>query len=248
MNSFNKTFLLITFFIISITTFIQAQEFEVNSGADIVSRYVWRGLNVNDAVNIQPALTFSVHGFSLGFWGSYSLSSDPVNTHSALGQELDTWLGYSYSFNNGMSITALITDYYFANAGIKWGNFNKHDDPDGPGAHVIEAGLVVTGPECFPITISGYLNFHNDAGNNVYFQADYPVEVKDVSLNFFVGGTTGSKENPVYYGSEKLNIINVGVKASKSIKITEEYSLPVSVSFIGNPNTETTYMVFGLTF
>ncbi|QQS36533.1 MAG: hypothetical protein IPM56_00855 [Ignavibacteriales bacterium] len=240
----------ILFFIVLLlcSTSMFAQEFETNLNAELVSRYIWRGLNVNDAVNIQPALTFSAYGFSLGFWGSYSLSSDPSNTKSALGQELDTWLGYTHCFNNGMSVTALITDYYFAIAGIKWGNFNDYDDPDGPGAHVIEAGLSVKGPECFPITLSGYLNFYNDAGNNIYFQADYPVEVQDVSLNFFVGGTTGSAENPFYYGSEKLNLINVGVKASKSVKITEEYSLPVSVSFIGNPNTETTYLVFGLMF
>jgi hypothetical protein len=223
-----------------------AQDLSLNAGADIVSRYIWRGINVNDAVNIQPALTLSVSGFSAGFWGSYSFSNDSNNY--TFGQEVDTWLGYTYSFENGMSIGAIVTDYYYPNAGIKWGNFNNYDDVNGAGAHTIETGIQIKGPDTFPILFSGYINVYNDAGSNTYFQIDYPTTVAQVPLNFFVGASGGSKENSAYYGTESFNVINLGVKATKSVKITEDYSLPVAVTFLVNPRTEISYLIFGLTF
>ena len=223
-----------------------AQDLSLSAGADVVSRYIWRGINVNDAVNIQPALTLSVSGFSVGFWGSYCLSNDARS--NTFGQELDTWISYSYAFENGISIGAVVTDYYFANAGIKWGNFNNYDDSDGAGAHTIETGLLLKGPESFPLSLSGFINVYNDAGSNTYFQIDYPTKVAEVPINFFIGASGGSEENPAYYGTETFNVINVGVKAVKSVKITEDYSLPVSVSFLINPRAEISYLVFGLTF
>lgn len=237
---------LLTVLFISLAGISFAQDLSISAGADVVSRYIWRGINVNDAVNIQPVLTLSVSGFSAGFWGSYSLSNDASS--DTYGQELDTWIGYAYAFENGMSIGAIVTDYYFANAGIKWGNFNTYDDPNGPGAHTIEAGLLLKGSESFPLSLSGFINVYNDAGSNTYFQIDYPTTVAEVQLNFFIAASGGSEENPVYYGTETFNVINVGVKTTKSIKITENYSLPVSVTFLINPRAEISYLVFGLTF
>jgi len=217
----------------------------VSAGADLVSRYVWRGLDVNEAPNLQPSITVSAYGISAGFWGSYSLDNNSNSTYS---QEIDTWLSYKYQFENGPSISAVLTDYYYPSAGIKWTNFNNYDDTTGAGAHTLEAGLIFAGCEKFPLTLSAYMNIYNDAGNNLYFQIDYPVNVAETPLNFFIGAAAGSEENPYYYGTEKFNLVNLGVKASRSIKITEDYSLPVSVTFAINPRAEISYLVFGLTF
>ena len=233
-------------FILCITGFSFGQDLSLDLGADVVSLYIWRGTNVNDQVNIQPALTLSVSGFQAGFWGSYAISNNSDN--NTFNQELDTWVGYTYSLENGMSLGAILTDYYFANAGIKWGNFNNYDNEDGPGAHTIEAGVVFTGPESFPLTLSGYVNFYNDAGNNTYFQLDYPATIAEVPVNFFVGASAGSEENPGYYATDTFNVINLGITATKEIKITEEYSLPVFTTFLINPRTEISYLVFGISF
>lgn len=241
--NFKKQLIAIVLSLLSVSF---AQDLRVNVGADVVSRYIWRGINVNDAVNIQPSLSLSVSGFSAGFWGSYSFSNDSSNY--TFGQEVDTWLGYTYSFENGMSIGAIVTDYYFPNTGIKWGNFNNYDDPNGPGAHTIETGILLKGPDTFPISLSGFINVYNDAGSNTYFQIDYPTTVAEIPLNFIVGASGGSKENSGYYGTENFNVTNIGVKAIKEVKITSEYSLPVSAAFIINPRTEISYLVFGLTF
>ncbi len=224
-----------------------AQSLSLDANADLVSRYIWRGLNVNDQPNIQPAVTLSFSDFQLGLWGSYGLThQNPSDQSYSFSQEIDTWLGYSYSFGSGLKIGAVITDYYYPNAGLKIGNFNNYDDVNGPGAHTIEAGLNLNGSESFPLSVSGYINVYNDAGHNIYVQADYEFNIQDAVLGFFIGAAGGSKENPDYYGTDKFNIINVGLKASKEIKITEDFSLPVSCSYILNPQAEISYLVFSV--
>ena len=226
---------------------LMAQGISLDAGADIVSRYVWRGLLVNNAPNIQPSITLGAGGLSLGLWGSSSLTEvNSTDDGYAFSQEIDFWAGYSFELQNGMSISAVVTDYYYPSAGIEFSNFNNYDDPDGPGAHTVEAGLTIAGPETFPLSFSGFINVHNDAGNNTYFQVDYSTVVENINLAFMLGATGGSEDNPGYYGADGFEIINVGVTVSKEIKITNEFSLPVNASFVLNPNTDISYMVFGI--
>lgn len=229
--------------------YTNAQELTLNVNADFVSRYIWRGINVNDQPNIQPSINLNYSGLQLGFWGSYGLThQNSSDQYYSTSQEIDTWLSYSLEFNQGMSISALLTDYYYPNAGIKIGNFNNYDNADGPGAHTLEAGIILAGPASFPLSLSGYVNIYNDEGNNIYLQGDYSIDVSEVAVALFVGAASGSEKNPAYYGTDKFNVINVGLKASKEIRITEDYSLPVFCSYILNPKVEISYLVFGISF
>ncbi len=231
------------------TSQIKAQDLSLDVNADLVSRYIWRGLNVNDQPNIQPAITLGYSGFNLGFWGSYGLThQNPSDQYYSTSQEIDTWVSYSVQLNKGMNISAVVTDYYFPNGGIRIGNFNNYNDVSGPGAHTIEAGIQFTGPETFPLSLSGYVNVYNDEGNNVYLQADYGLDINEIELGFFLGTAFGSEKNPAYYGTEKFNVINIGINASREIKITEDFSLPVFCSYILNPQAEISYLIFGITF
>ena len=220
----------------------------VSTGVDLYNRYVWRGLDIAATPSIQPALAVGVGGLELGTWGAYTLSNEASES-----DEIDFWLSYTHGFEGGATVSAVVTDYYFPNAGVDFFNFNNHDAmiddtiPD-PGAHTIELGLSVTGPESFPITVSGYMNVHNDAGDNTYFQVDYPLALKDTDLNFFCGATVGSEDNPDYYGADEFAVINVGVTAAREIVISESFSLPLSVSFIVNPEAEISHLLVGVSF
>lgn len=217
---------LLTFVLALSYTNVNAQE--ISLGTDIVSKYMWRGLEINNAPNIQPSLSYSNGGFEGGFWGSYSIDGAESGSY-----EIDGYLSYSFG-----DFGLLLTDYYFPGAGVEIGKF----DGDGVGAHTVEIGASYSGP----ISISVYYNLHNDTGNNMYFEVGYSTSVGDVGLDLFVGGTPGSEDNPGYYGSDNLAIINIGITASKSIKITEDFELPIFTSFILNPKAEVGYMVFGL--
>lgn len=222
--------------------------FAVNTGVDLYSRYVWRGMDFGNAPSIQPALSFSYAGLELGVWGAYALSSQASEF-----DEIDFWLGYSYGFDNESSIGAVLTDYYFPNGGIKISNFNNYDavdangDPD-PGAHILELGLSYTGPGSFPVTLSGYVGIYNDAGNSTYFQIDYPFTAGDTELTVFCGAAGGNSENPDVYRAGEFAVINVGVSAERRIRITESFGPPLSLAFILNPNEEISYLVAGVKF
>jgi len=220
----------------------------VGTSADFYSRYVWRGIDIAATPSLQPSMAVDYCGFEFGVWGAYTLSNQ-----SSESDEIDFWLSYTHDIDRGASVTAIVTDYYFPNAGIDFFNFNNYDAmkndtiPD-PGAHTLEVGLSVTGPETFPITLSGYVNVYNDAGSNTYFQADFPVALNETGLTFFCGAAGGSKDNPDYYGTDEVAAINVGVTAERSIDVSETFSLPLSVSLIVNPKAEITYLVAGFSF
>lgn len=241
--------LLVIIMVVGLTASATAEDrIAVNTGVDLYNRYVWRGLDIANTPSIQPTFSIAYAGLELGTWGAYTLSNEAAGS-----DEIDFWLGYTKELENGAAISAVVTDYYFPNAGIELFNFNNYDAvvddtiPD-PGAHTLEIGLSVTGPETFPVTLSGYMNVHNEAGNNTYFQLDYPVTVNETEICLYVGAAVGSKENPDYYGTDDLQVINLGITASREIKMSESFSLPLNVSFILNPNAEISHLLVGVSF
>lgn len=215
-------------FLISATP-AAAQSFNV--GADIVSRYVWRGADYGESASVQPALTFSTGGLEIGTWASYAMNPDgaPANEH-------DLWVSYTAGI-----ITLGITDYYFPNAGFDFFDF----DGDGEGAHLIEPFVSVSGPQGFPVSFYAGYFAHNDPDNSVYLNATYPFAIDGVDLSFGVGA---SPTESALYGTDGFGIIEMILGASKSIPITEGFSLPLSVAYILNPYAETSFLVVGLSF
>jgi uncharacterized protein (TIGR02001 family) len=225
-----------------------ARAADVSLSADLVSRYIWRGLDVNSAANIQPAMSLTLGGFSTGVWGSYAISwIDPESDSYIFRSEVDLWASYTHTFNNGTGLAFYITDYFYPDAGLKFGNWNNHDDEDGPGAHMVEVGFAVSGPVSFPLTFSALVNVYNDPGYGSYYQLDYRFSAGETELDLFVGAALGSADNPEFYGTDSFDVINIGIRGDRKIPITEKYSLPVYVSVIYNPRQENAWIVFGLT-
>jgi hypothetical protein len=240
-RNFIFTALLTLFLVLSAGSLFAGDGFTANLGGDFFSRYVWRGMDIGNAPSIQPSLSLGYAGFELGFWGAYAFSNNAANL-----DEADIWLSWTHKVPDVVTVTALVTDYYHPHGGIQLFSLGNYDDPDGPGAHTLEVGLQFWGPESFPIGVSGYINVYNDGGNNNYFQVDYIATVENTKLNFFVGGSTGRKTNPTYYGTDDLEVINMGITALKEIKMTDKFSMPISVTFAVNPNIEMSYLVLGL--
>lgn len=216
------------------SSFSYSQEIEL--GADIYSRYIWRGLDFGDSPSFQPAVTFSIGGFSIGNWGAYSISGI-----SSVYSENDLWASYAVSTPSAGTFTLITTDYYFPSAGKKYFSYKE----DSTGAHTIEAGLSYSGPESFPITITGYMNVFNDDDKTTYFEASYPFTIKDVNGSVIVGATGGGNK-VMYYGPTNFQVINIGLSFSKDIVITDKFSLPISTSIIVNPNIEQSYLIVGI--
>ncbi len=217
------------------------QPVTADASVDFVSRYVWRGLDIGNTASLQPTVAVNYSGAQFGAWGAYTMFSD----HSDV-DEIDLWLSYTHAIENKVTLTALVTDYYFPNKGVRFFNFNDYDDPSGAGAHTLEVGGTIGGPEKFPLSFSGFVNVYNDAGNNTYFQLDASFALDATTLDLFVGAAGGSKENPAYYGTDDLEVINLGVTAGREIRVSESFTIPLSVSFILNPEAEIAYLVAGI--
>ncbi len=209
----------------------------VSLGADLASRYVWRGADFGESLSIQPSLSIAGSGLEVGAWASYA-----TNPSSAGVNEIDLWLGYTVETASSGSFSLGMTDYYFPAPGApELFNF----DNDGAGAHWLEPYVSYSGPESFPITLLGAVFVHNDPDKSAYVEASYPVNVGDVELGVTAGASAGQS---ALYGTNTFTFVNLGVSASKSIPITDQFSLPISVSYIVNPTpgASRSFLVVGL--
>jgi hypothetical protein len=233
---FTKTVQLIAMVIIlSSTAFAQ----EINVGADFVSRYIWRGFDLGaNAPSIQPTIEFTKGGFTAGFWGAYSFAN-PANL-----EEIDIYANYSISLGeSGSALSLGIIDYTNPNSGTRMGSFANYDDPNGAGAHFIEVSAGFSGPESFPLSLALNMFVHNVQDNPIYFELGYSTSVGEVPLSLFVGGTPSDN---AYYGTSGFSLINIGFTASKEIKVTESFSIPVFGTISLNPSSEKLFYVLGI--
>ncbi len=209
---------------------------KLDVSADLVSRYLWRGTDYGQSPSIQPTINFSTGEFEIGIWGAYQLGRD---ANELPADELDLYLGYAFDLGNS-SLSIIATDYYFPNAGGRFGDF----DSEGKGSHIVEVGGTFIFPESFPFYLSGYINIYNDPDYSTYFEIGYSTILKNIGFEIFIGASLGGENK--FYGTENFNIINTGIKTSKSIKITDYFSLPIFASYIINPNQNQGHFVFGI--
>lgn len=213
---------------------------EVQVGTDFVSGYIWRGQNLGGA-SIQPSISLNYKGFSFEAWGSIGLSKDD-------GKELDLTIGYHVG---GFRIS--VTDY--------WGSGEEgyfHYGAHGT-AHTFEGQI---GYDFGMLAINWYTNFAGITGYNSNDNRAYASYVS-LSVPFRIGGVDWSAEigatpwgNDFYTGgnSYEKDMINgfavcdVSLCASKEIRITQSFSLPLSAKVTWNPATEGAFFTAGVSF
>lgn len=229
-------FIAVAFLVLVSTASINAQ-FSV--GTDIVSNYVWRGVqqdltNVKGTPNIQPYISFTTGKFTIGTWGSAGILGTV--------KELDIYA--TYVISDLFAVT--VTDY---NWNFTPGNYFKYGDATD---HVFEGSLNYAGIEAFPLSVSLNSMFYgadkiatseeaSKQAYSTYLELAYP-------LNEYVKAFFGaSMKTSANYGTAGLGITNIGLKATKSIEITEKFSLPVFGIAGVNPTAKDAFLVLGIT-
>jgi uncharacterized protein (TIGR02001 family) len=207
----------------------QATGQSVSIGADVVSRYVWRGLDFGESMAVQPALTLGAGGFEFGAWGSYSISADGASAN-----ENDLWAAYTITTESGASIAVGVTDYYFPGPGAT--GFSYKD------AHTWEVSLAFSGPETFPLSL--FAGLVTDDDKPLYLEAGLPLPAgDDVELGLHAGMVTGES---AFYGTGGAAVVNLGITAGKELTITDSFAIPTSVSYVFNPDQDRAFLVFGI--
>lgn len=223
-------------FSLAVLTFMAtvAVKAQFSVGTDIVSNYVWRGVeqdltHSNGTPNIQPSLTFTAGGLTVGAWGSYGMLGTV--------KEVDVYA--TYAISDLLSVT--VTDY-------NW-NFSQSYFAYGSGTdHVLEGSVNYAGVEAFPLSASFNTMFYGadkksdgSQAYSTYFELGYPISD---NAKVFLGGSVNESLN---YGTTGFGITNVGLKLSKSIVISDKFSLPVYGVLGVNPTAKDAFLVVGLT-
>jgi len=220
--------------VMSMTTFAQ-DEVEATISGDIVSSYIWRGQDLGN-VSLQPTLGVGYKGLNLTAWGSVGLT-DAADT-----KEFDLTLGYSAGgFNIG------VTDYWF-NAGLDPEDRYFMYDAHGTN-HVFEATV---GYDFGFASLQWYTNFAGNDGVNKdgdrayssYVEANIPFQLASVDWTATAGAVPFATD---FYGTTGFAVTNLALKASKDIKITDSFSLPVFGQVVANPCAQKAYLVLGFT-
>jgi hypothetical protein len=207
----------------------QQKQSVIDLGADIMSRYVWRGLDYGASPSIQPNIEMDAGNFTVGAWGAYTVNSPGV-------QEIDLYA--SYTVKN--LLTLGMTDYFFPTETADYEYLNYSTEYQ----HIIEATASFNGTENLPLSIMGGINLVNDPDNSVYIELAYSLDI----IKIFLGAGNGfyTLEDP---GEEDVfGVVNLGIGTGKNIQVTENYSLPVSASLIANPQANRIHLVFGISF
>ena len=202
---------------------------------DIVSSYIWRGQDLGSAA-IQPTLGVGYKGLSLTAWGSYGLvNSDDV-------KELDLTLAYSFG---GLNIG--VTDYWF-DAGLDPDNRYFKYDAHGTN-HLFEANI---GYDFGIASLQWFTNFAgNDGVNNdgkraysSYVEAAVPFKLSSIEWTATAGAVPFAT---TFYGTSGFAVTNLSLRATKEIKVTDTFSIPIFGQVTANPCSQKAYLVLGFT-
>lgn len=207
-------------------------EVETTIGADIVNQYIWRGQELGD-VSLQPTLGIAYKGLSLTAWGSVGLSNKD-NT-----KEFDLTAAYT---TGGFHIG--VTDYWFNTPNERYFAYSAHET-----SHVFEANV---GYDFGIASLNWYTNFAGNDGVNKdgkrayssYFEANVPFKLASCEWTATIGAVPYATS--FYSDANGFVVTNIGIKATKNIKVNDHFSIPIFAGITANPSTEKTFFIFGV--
>ncbi|MDH6252015.1 hypothetical protein M2347_001742 [Chryseobacterium sp. H1D6B] len=240
----------------------ETKESRLDFTANIQSNHLWRGLIITDKPVVMGNISYALDAekkWKVGIWGASSLTDDKDGTHY---KEINYYVQYSdgrlyiglWDLFNARNInTAVASDDIF--------NYSNRRT-----AHIIDLRTNYTFGPSFPINIETDIMLYGGANAgevvlepdgsykknkfSTYVQVSYPViSCKKVNLDTFVGAGFALNDRNFLYGSGKnsFDIVNVGLKASKTIKFSEYYSLPVFMGAMWNPANKYARIQLGAT-
>ena len=213
-------------FMENITLYSQTKESTAwKTGADIYSSFIWRGTKFGTGPAIQPMLEFTKGPFKIGAWGSFDFRGF---------QETDLYL--SFTLSEGFSLG--ITDYYSPD--LRYFDYSRTS-----GSHAFEINLGYSKWK-FNFNANYILNEAGNIGslgNDLYFQAGYSFN----NFSLFVGAGNGWHTYELAEDKNIFNVCNIGIETSKTIIVTDRFSLPVIGKLIFNPDKEQMFIVVGFT-
>ena len=222
MKNLNKIFSSYSkFTILTIVALLSTNiSYSQDFGADLVSSYVWRGTQFGSGSHIQPYMDLESGNLSGGIWGSFPTSA------KGGGNELDLWMSYDFG-----PLALTITNYTFPGEG---GVYSKDEGLFNGDYTELSASTSIGGVDLS----AGYFT----EVEALYIELGTSIGAVDVALGY------GDDQSDPFYADGGSGLVNMSFSGSKDIQISDSYALPVFGSFIINPEAETAFLVFGISF
>ena len=222
MKNFNKIFSSYSkFTILTIVALLSTNiSYSQDFGADLVSSYVWRGTQFGSGSHIQPYMDIGSGNLTGGVWGSFPTSA------KGGGNELDLWVSYDFG-----PLALTITNYTFPGEG---GVYSKDEGLFNGDYTELSASTSIGGVDLS----AGYFT----EVEALYIELGTSIGAVDVALGY------GDDQSDPFYADGGSGLVNMSFSGSKDIQISDSYALPVFGSFIINPEAETAFLVFGISF
>lgn len=226
-----KKIVIIAMGLVASATALAQDKLEATIAADFVSQYIWRGLDCGN-VSVQPTLGVAYKGFSLSAWGSVGFKSEDT-------KEFDLTASYTTG-----GLTVAVTDYWFDDPEPRYFYYNAHST-----SHVFEASVAY---DFGLLSAAWYTNFAGNDGLNKSQKRAYS-SYAEVNVPFRLAtcqwtGTVGAVPYATsYYDTSGFAVTNIALKASKNIKITDTFAIPLFAQVIANPSSQKAYFVVGFT-
>ena len=215
------------------STALAQEKVETTIKGDFVNEYIWRGQKLGD-VAVQPTFGVGYKGLSLTAWGNYGLTNkDDV-------KEFDLTLGYTIG-----GLTIGVTDYWFSvglDPDARYFKYDAHGTN-----HVFEATV---GYDFGPVALAWFTNFAGNDGTNKsgkrayssYFEVSVPFRLATVDWSATAGAVPFATTS---YGTSGFAVTNLSLRATKDIRVTDAFSIPIFAQLTGNPCSQKAYLVLG---
>jgi len=189
-------------------------------GADLVSSYVWRGAQFGSGAHIQPYMDLGSGNLTGGVWGSFPTSA------KGGGNELDLWVSYDFG-----PLALTVTNYTFPGEGGVYA--------DGEGLFNGDYTELAASTSIMGVDLSAGYFTEVEA---LYVELGFSTGAVDIAFGY------GDDQADGFYAGGGSGLVNMSFSGSKDIQISDNYALPVFGSFILNPEAETAFLVFGISF
>lgn len=183
------------------------------AGLDILNNFIWRGLPLDKGPCLQPALFVGYGQLELAFLGSYSFRHEFNNIMTGLSYKIKTKYG---------TFTPMVIDYYYPydRVPLKELGFDSTSF-----THTVETGIQFVGDKV-PLRVYVCKNVHNDPDYSNYMELGYVFKCKGMKVEPFAGIVF--TPSPRWHAADKAGLFNVGFNVFKKVRVSEEFSLPLT--------------------
>ena len=207
-------------------------------GIELTSKYIWRGQEYANGPVMFPSVSYTYSGLSVGAVGAYDFHGDY--------SELDLFVSYSFK-----GFTASITDYYYPTAvGSNDAYLNLKNSETG---HMWE-GSISYEHENVPVWILASTFFAGadknlDGGQAWSSYAEIGTHY-DFLNNNSVSLAVGASLNKSFYNNFEtgFSVVNIALKYTREIALGKNFTLPLSASYVINPQKNKSYLNFSAVF